>query len=152
MWQACNNKASHRQINGSNEVTFGTLLGGTVLFLPVRWQKAKTINRHPTWLERLAKILYFGRVLWSCNNKTVKPKDLAEFIVANATLGGCVTIIGNGLDLGNGVSGRSLYDVMDGHSAMTLTFDGSDGTLSRSKTGHQALLPPITMANIHQGL
>ena len=38
-----------------------------------------------------------------------------------ATLGGCVTVIGNGLDLGNGVSGGSLYNVMDGHSAMTLT-------------------------------
>ena len=69
------------------------------------------------------------------------PKDLAEFIVANATLGGSVTVIGNGLDLGNGVSGGSLFNVKDSHSAMTLTFDGSDGALSRSKTGHQALLP-----------
>ena len=58
-----------------------------------------------------------------------------------ATLGGCVTVIGNGLDLGKGVSGGSLYNVTDGHSAMTLTFDGSDSTLSRSKPGHQALLP-----------
>ena len=32
-----------------------------------------------------------------------------------------MTVIGNGLDLGNGVSGGSLYNVMDGHSAMTLT-------------------------------
>ena len=31
--------------------------------------------------------------------------------------------------------------VKDGHSAMTLTLDGSDGSLSRSKIGHQALLP-----------
>ena len=38
-----------------------------------------------------------------------------------ATLGGCVTVIGNGLDLGNGVSSGSLYNVTDGHSAMTLT-------------------------------
>ena len=68
-------------------------------------------------------------------------KDLAKFIVANATLGGCVTVIGNGLDLGNVLSSGSLYNVMDSHSAMTLTFNGSDGTLSRSKTGHQALLP-----------
>ena len=30
--------------------------------------------------------------------------------------------------------------VKDGHSAMTLTLDGSDGSLSRSKIGHQALL------------
>ena len=58
-----------------------------------------------------------------------------------ATLGGCVIVIGNGLDLGNGVSGGSLYNVMDGHSTMALTFDGSAGTLSRSKTGHQALCP-----------
>ena len=56
----------------------------------------------------------------------------------HATLGGSVTVIGNDLDLGKGVSGGSLYNVTDGHSAMTLTFDG---TLSRSKIGHQALLP-----------
>ena len=31
-----------------------------------------------------------------------------------------MTVIGNGLDLGNGVSGGSLYNVMEGHSAMTL--------------------------------
>ena len=49
-----------------------------------------------------------------------------------ATLGGCVIVIGNGLDLGNGVSGSSLYNVTGGHSAITLTFDGSDGALSRS--------------------
>ena len=59
----------------------------------------------------------------------------------HATLGGCVTVIGNGLDLGNGVSSGSLYNVKDGHSAMTLTLMGSDGSLSRSKTRHQALLP-----------
>ena len=40
-------KASHGQINGSNEVMFGTLLGGTVLFLPVRWRRAETSYRHP---------------------------------------------------------------------------------------------------------
>ena len=34
----------------------------------------------------------------------------------NATcyLGGCVIVIGNGLDLGNGVSRGSLYNVKDG--------------------------------------
>ena len=58
-----------------------------------------------------------------------------------ATLGGCMTIIGNGLDLGNGVSIGSLYNVMDSHSPMILTLMGSDGSLSRSKPGHQALLP-----------
>ena len=31
-----NDKASHGQINSSNEMTFGILLGETVLFLPVR--------------------------------------------------------------------------------------------------------------------
>ena len=44
-----------------------------------------------------------------------------------------MTVIGNGLDLGSGVSGGSLYNVTDGHSAMTLTFDGSDGALSRTR-------------------
>ena len=38
-----------------------------------------------------------------------------------ATLGGCVTVIGNDLALGNGVSGGSLYNVTDNHSAVTLT-------------------------------
>ena len=32
-----------------------------------------------------------------------------------------MTVIGNGLHLGNGVSSGSLYNVTDGHSAMTLT-------------------------------
>ena len=31
-----------------------------------------------------------------------------------AILGGCVIVIGSGLDLGNGVSGGSLYNVKDG--------------------------------------
>ena len=61
-----------------------------------------------------------------------------------AALGGCVTVIGNGLYLGNGVSGGSLYNVTDSHSAMTLTLIGSDSSLSRSKTRHQALFSPIT--------
>ena len=61
--------------------------------------------------------------------------------ILRAALGGCVTVIGNDLALGNGVSSGSLYNVTDGHSAMTLTFDGSDGALSRSKTGHPALFP-----------
>ena len=101
--------------------------------------RAETIYRHITWLGKLEKILYFGRVLWSHNNKMVKLKD-CWIIVSNATLGGCVTIIGNGLDLYTRVSSGSLYNVKDGHSAVTLTFDGSNGTLSRSETKHQALL------------
>ena len=47
MWRFCNEIASHRQINGSNEVTFGILLGGTVLFLPVKQLRVVTSNRHP---------------------------------------------------------------------------------------------------------
>ena len=39
--------ASHGQINGSNGVTFGILLGGTVLFLPVKRLRVVTSNRHP---------------------------------------------------------------------------------------------------------
>ena len=39
----------------------------------------------------------------------------------HATLGGCVTVIGNDLALGNGVSIGSLYNVTDSHSAMALT-------------------------------
>ena len=39
-----------RQINGSNEVMFDTLLGGTVLFLPVKQLRAVTSYRHPRWL------------------------------------------------------------------------------------------------------
>ena len=33
MWQSCNNKASHGQINCSIEIMLGVYLGGTVLFL-----------------------------------------------------------------------------------------------------------------------
>ena len=40
-------KSSHRQINGSNEVTFGILLEGTVLFLPVKRLRVMTSNGHP---------------------------------------------------------------------------------------------------------
>ena len=47
MWRFCNENASHGQINGSNEVTFGILLGGTVLFLPVKRLRVVTSNRHP---------------------------------------------------------------------------------------------------------
>ena len=32
---------------GSNEVTFGTLLGGTVLFLPVKRLRVVASYRHP---------------------------------------------------------------------------------------------------------
>ena len=44
-------------------------------------------------------------------SKTVEPKDLGN---ATCYLGGCVIVIGNGLDLGNGVSHGSLYNVKDG--------------------------------------
>ena len=47
MWRFCNENASHGQINGSNEVMFGILLGGTVLFLPVKRLRVVTSNRHP---------------------------------------------------------------------------------------------------------
>ena len=47
MWHSCNEIAFHGQINGSNEVTFGILLGGTVLFLPVKRLRVVTSNRHP---------------------------------------------------------------------------------------------------------
>ena len=59
----------------------------------------------------------------------------------HATLGGCVIVIGNGLDLGNGVSSGSLYNVKDGHSAMTLTLAGSDGSLSRSRSDTKHCFP-----------
>ena len=38
------------RLMGSNEVTFGILLGGTVLFLPVKRLRVVTSNRHPKWL------------------------------------------------------------------------------------------------------
>ena len=47
MWQSCNEKASYGQIVGSDEVTFDTLLGKTVLFLPVKRLRAVTSYRHP---------------------------------------------------------------------------------------------------------
>ena len=47
VWWFCNNNASHGQINGSNEVMFGILLGGTVQFLPVKQLRVVTSNRHP---------------------------------------------------------------------------------------------------------
>ena len=40
-------------------------------------------------------------------------------------------VIGNGLDLGDGVSHGSLYNVKDGPCAMTLTLAGSVGSLAR---------------------
>ena len=39
-------------------------------------------------------------------------------------------VTGNGLDLGNGVSHGSLYNVKDGPVAMALTLAGSDGSLA----------------------
>ena len=53
--------ACYGQINGSNEVSLGIPLGGTVLFLPVKQLKAKTNWGHPRGLG----ILIFGRVYWS---------------------------------------------------------------------------------------
>ena len=41
------NNASQGQINGSNEVMFGILLGGTVLFLPVKLLRVVISYRHP---------------------------------------------------------------------------------------------------------
>ena len=40
MWHSCNEIASRGQINGSNEVMFGILLEGTVLFLPIKAAKS----------------------------------------------------------------------------------------------------------------
>ena len=45
-------------------------------------------------------------------------------------LGGCVIVIGNGLDLGNGVSRGSLYMCQGRPSTMTFTLAGSDGSLA----------------------
>ena len=56
----CNNKASHRQINGSNEIMLGVPLGGTVLFLPAKRQEVETIYRHPIWLGILEKYCTLG--------------------------------------------------------------------------------------------
>ena len=55
MWWFWNDKASHGQINGSNEVTFGTLLEGTVLFLPVKQLRAETSYRHPRWVLKITR-------------------------------------------------------------------------------------------------
>ena len=46
----------------------------------------------------------------------MRARQLTEGLSGNATcyLGGCVIVIGNGLDLGNGVSRGSLYNVKDG--------------------------------------
>ena len=62
-------------------------------------------------LKITKKILYFGRV-FGLASKTVNRRTYS----GNATcyLGGCVIVIGNGLDLGNGVSRGSLYNVKDG--------------------------------------
>ena len=54
-------RASYGQINGSNEVALGISLARTVLFLPVRWLKAKTNWVHP----RRLGVFIFGRVCWS---------------------------------------------------------------------------------------
>ena len=46
----------------------------------------------------------------------LRARRLTEGLSGNAMyhLGGCVIVIGNGLDLGNGVSHGSLYNVKDG--------------------------------------
>ena len=54
-------RTSHGQINGSNDLMLGIPLGGTVLFLPVKWLKVETHWVHP----RRLGILIFGRVYWS---------------------------------------------------------------------------------------
>ena len=54
-------RAFHGQINGSNDMTLGVSLGGTVLFLPIKQLKAETNLVHPGRLG----ILIFGRVYWS---------------------------------------------------------------------------------------
>ena len=53
------------------------------------------------WLGKLEKILCFGRVLWSHNNMKMVNQRIAGllWLMLPATLGGCVTVIGNGLDL-----------------------------------------------------
>ena len=70
MWRCCNEIASHGQINGSNEVTFGILLGGTVLFLPVKRLRVVTVIDTLDGFENNQKILYFGRV-FGLASKTV---------------------------------------------------------------------------------
>ena len=62
-------------------------------------------------LKITKKILYFGRGL------VLRARRLNRRTYSgNATcyLEGCVIVIGNGLDLGNGVSSGSLYNVKDG--------------------------------------
>ena len=53
LWWSCNNKAFHRQINGSIKITLGVYLGGTVLFLLAKWEEGETIYIHP---KRLGNI------------------------------------------------------------------------------------------------
>ena len=137
VWQSCNKKASHGQINGSNEMMLGTPLGGTVLFLPVRWEEAETIYRHPTLLGKLAKYCTLG----GCCGLTITWRRLTEGLLDYcgfchfATLGGCVTVIGNGLDLA--WSERWLPLQWQGWPhCYDLDLDGFDGALFRSKTRH----------------
>ena len=53
MWQSCNDKASHGQINGSIEIMLGVYCGGTVLFLLAKQEEAETINIHPRRLGNI---------------------------------------------------------------------------------------------------
>ena len=43
-------KLARVSLNGSNKVTLDTLLGGTVLYPPVKWLKAETNWHHPRLL------------------------------------------------------------------------------------------------------
>ena len=54
-------RTSHGQIIGSNELTLGVCLGGTVLFLLVKREEAETNWVHLSWLG----ILVFLRMCWS---------------------------------------------------------------------------------------
>ena len=54
-------KLARGSLTGSNKVMLDTLLGGTVLYPPVKWLKAKTNWQHHILLYSLIT----GRVYWS---------------------------------------------------------------------------------------
>ena len=89
VWQSCNNKASPEQINGSTEIMLAVSLGGTVLFLPVKWQEAETIYRCPRCLERFQKYFTLGGCCGlALSTEMVNQKTLNWCYLL--TLGGCV--------------------------------------------------------------
>ena len=108
VWQSCNNKASHRQINGSTEIILGVSFGGIVLFLPVKRQEAETIYR-----QKLGNIwknisLWDSVVVLHWVQRWLTERHWLNWCYL-LTLGGCVWLyIGNGL-LGVSSSG-SLYN------------------------------------------